>query len=93
MLSQCRLCKKAYDKQQRKVTKIRKEENPELSPSSFDDDDEPLIEFVATREMLNEAIGAIGPMFQETLRAVNLKAQEMVRFYNTYFDLLLLCKK
>ena len=40
--------------------------------------EEPMLEFVATRAMLDDAIAMIGPMFAEPLRPVNPKAQDMV---------------
>ena len=37
-----------------------------------------MLEFVATRPMLDEAVECLGPLFAEPLRPVNPKAQSMV---------------
>ena len=37
-----------------------------------------MLEFVPTKKMLDDVVDMIGPMFEEPLRPVNPKAQEMV---------------
>ena len=78
MLSQCRLCRKTYQKQQRRQQQEAAQQTADANdPGGVDKsgessltDEEPLLDFVATRAMLDEAILMVGPLFEEPLRPV-----------------------
>jgi len=76
MLSQCRLCRKTFQKQQQQQQEEEEEQAADANDpggvvkSDESPDEEPLLEFVATRVMLDEAILVVGPMFEEPLRPV-----------------------
>ena len=57
------------------------DEEEEKEDEEDEEDEEPMLEFVPTKQMLDDVIDMIGPMFEEPLRPVNAKAQEMVREY------------
>jgi len=60
---------------------IEDDDEEEKKIEEEEEDEEPMLEFVPTKQMLDDVIDMIGPMFEEPLRPVNPKAQEMVREY------------